>query len=252
MPLPIKNLNSGSKPIDAIVFDFDGTLADTVESSLLAFESTLLQFHFTPPRPITKFIYGALSIEGMFRCVGISDSDLQLKMMFRYNELYHEIAPKTASLFPGVRFTLNRLKNHGFGLAIATNELRENLDMLLATFGIDQIFNTTCCADEVSRPKPWPDMGRKVVSELDAEPTRCLMLGDSVCDIEMARNNRMESCAVSWGATPFDCLLEASPNLAITDFLQLLDILDIANTNPEAQNIFPGKPDGISATSLAS
>jgi phosphoglycolate phosphatase-like HAD superfamily hydrolase len=94
-------------------------------------------------------------------------------------------------------------------------------------------------------------MGRKVVSRLDADPTQSLMLGDSVCDIEMARNNRMESCAVSWGATPFDCLLDASPNLAITNFLQLLDILGITNTNPEFHNIFLNKPTGISETSLA-
>ena len=252
MRLPMKNLNSGSKPIDTVLFDFDGTLADTMESSLLAFESTLLQFHYKLPEPITKDIYGAFSIEGMFRYIGISDLDLQAKMVCRYNELYREIAPRIASLFPGVRFTLNLLKDSGFRLAIATNELRENLDMLLKTLGIDHIFDTTCCADEVSRPKPWPDMGKKVLSRLDADPNRCLMLGDSVCDIEMARNNRIESCAVGWGATPIECLLEASPNLAITDFFQLLDILGITKTSLEYHNIFSGKPTGISETSLAS
>jgi len=248
MRSPMKNLNSGSKPVDTVVFDFDGTLADTLESSLLAFESTLLQFHYELPKPITKDIYGAFSIEGMFRCLGISDSDLQSKMVLRYNELYREIAPGIAGLFPDVRLTLNLLKDRGFCLAIATNEHRENLDMLLRTFGIDQIFDTTCCADEVSRPKPWPDMGKKVLSRLDADPNRSLMLGDSVCDIEMARNTRMESCAVSWGATPIECLLEASPNFAITNFQQLLDILGIAKTSSEFLSIFPSKTTGISET----
>jgi len=251
MRLPMKNLDTGSNPIDTIVFDFDGTLADTLESSLLAFESTLLQYHIDPPAPLTKDIYGPLSIEGMFRYIGVSDKDLQSKMVCRYNKLYREIAPSMASLFPGVRFSLSLLKDRGFGLAIATNELRENLDMLLATFDIDQMFDTTCCADEVCQPKPWPDMGRKVMSRLDADPTRSLMLGDSVCDIEMARNNCMESCAVSWGGTPVDCLLDASPNLAITDFPQLLDILGVANTNPEFHSIFHNRTTGISETSLA-
>jgi len=250
MRLPMKNLNSGSKPIDTVVFDFDGTLADTIESSLLAFESTLLQFHFEPPKSLTKEIYGALSTEGMFRSVGISDFNLQSKILLRYNELYREIAPRIASLFAGVRFTLNLLMERGFRLAIATNEHRENLDILLRTFCIDQIFHTTCCADEVSRPKPWPDMGRKVVSRLDADPTRCLMLGDSVVDIEMARSNHMRSCVVSWGATSLDCLLDASPNFAITNFQQLLDILGIVNTNPEFQRILPNKSADISEASL--
>lgn len=251
MRLSMKNLNSESKPIDTMVFDFDGTLADTLESSMLAFESTLLQFHCELPEPITKDVFGAFSIEDMLGYIGISDLDLQFRMVLRYNELYREIAPRIASLFPGVRFTLNLLKHHGYRMAIATNEHRENLDMLLRTFGIDHIFDTTCCADEVSRPKPWPDMGGKVMSRLDADPTRCLMLGDSVVDLEMARNNRMEFCAVSWGATPFDCLLDASPDLAITDFPQLLDILGIANTNPEFRCIYHSKPIGISEPTFA-
>ena len=236
--------------IVSVVFVFVGTLADTLESSLLAFESTLLQFNVDIPEPPTIATYGPLSVEGMFRQIGISDKDLQSKLVGRYNVLYRDIAPVTARLYPGVRDTLSLLMDRGFNLAIATNELRENLDMLLTTFGIDHMFKATCCADEVRHPKPWPDMGRKVVSRLGTHATRALMLGDSVCDIEMARNNRMQTCAVSWGATSFDRLIVASPNIAITDFTQLLDILGLSNTNPEFHSIFHNRTTGISETSL--
>jgi phosphoglycolate phosphatase len=225
MRVPLKNIHLRSDAIDTIVFDFDGTLAGTLESSLLTLESTLLQFHIALPKPVIKDIYGSLSVEGMFRYVVRSDKDLLSKMICRYNVLYREIAPIIASLFPGVRSTLNLLKDRGFGLAIATNELRENLDMLLTTFGIDHIFDTTCCADEVKHPKPWPDMGKTVIEQLGAPADRTLMVGDSVCDIEMAQQNGMKSCAVSWGGTPFHRLIESSPEWAITDFSQLIDIL---------------------------
>lgn len=251
MRLPMKNLNSGSKPIDTVVFDFDGTLADTMESSLLAFESTLLQFHFKLPKPLNRNIYGAFTIEGMFHSLGISELDLQSKMVFRYNELYREIAPKIASPFSGVRFMLNLLKDSGFRLAIATNELRENLDMLLKTLGIDHIFDTTCCADEVMHPKPWPEMGWKVIESLETTADKTLMVGDSVCDIEMAQHVGMSACAVSWGCTPFQQLIELSPEWAITDFIQLVDILQISHPTAEFQNVLINGVDHISETVVA-
>ena len=250
MRLPMKNLTLRSNTIDTVVFDFDGTLADTLESSLLAFESTLLQFNIDLPDPPTTKTYGPLSVEGMFRHIGVSDNTLLLKMVTRYNILYRDIAPGIADLFPGVKDTLNLLADRGFKLAIATNELRENLDMLLTTFGIGHLFKTTCCADEVSQPKPWPDMGREVLKRLDADAAQSLMLGDSICDIQMAQQNSMASCAVSWGATPIDRLLDTSPNLAITDFPQLLDILGVVDTSLGFHSIFFNKPTGITETAL--
>ena len=152
--------------------------------------------------------------------------------------LYREIAPENARLFPGVKHTLNRLRDCGYNLAIATNESRENLDMLIDTFNIRHVFSATCCADEVKHPKPWPDMGKKVVSKIGTAAINSLMIGDSVSDIEMARNSSMNSCAVSWGATAFDRLLESSPNWAITYIAQLLDILYNSCTIPFSDSIF--------------
>ena len=250
MRLPLKNPKSGSNHIDTIVFDFDGTLADTLKSSLIAFESTLLQFHFELPKTLTKHIYGAFSIEGMFRYLGISDSVLLSKMVFRYNELYREIAPRIACLFPDVRFTLNLLKDCGFGLAIATNELRENLDMLLAIFGIDQIFDTTCCADEVKRPKPWPDMGEKVLLQTGATSANTLMIGDSICDIAMAKQTGMKACAVGWGGIPLHRLIESSPDWAINEIRQLFHIVGTTQRVPDFNHALVKGTDRISETLL--
>jgi phosphoglycolate phosphatase-like HAD superfamily hydrolase len=250
MRLPQKNPYQKSDTIDTIVFDFDGTLADTLPSSLMSFRSTLQHFDINLPTPITLSTYGHQSVAGMFQQAGVSDKNKLLSLIDQYNSMYREIAPVNASLFPGVRHTLNILRNYSYRLAIATNESRQNLDILLDAFNIRHFFTATCCADEVKQPKPWPDMGRKVVSKIGTAAIRSLMIGDSVCDIEMARNNRMNSCAVSWGATNFDRLLESSPNWAITDTTQLLEILNIAYTAPFFYRIYVDKRAGISETSL--
>jgi phosphoglycolate phosphatase-like HAD superfamily hydrolase len=235
MRLPPKKPYQTSDTIDTIVFDFDGTLANTLPTSLMSFRSTLRHFDIDLPKSFNLSTYGHQSVAGMFQQAGVSDKNKLLSLIDQYNSNYREIAPVNAGLFPGVRHTLNILRNCGYRLAIATNEMRQNLDMLLDVFNIGHLFIATCCADEVKQPKPWPDMGRKVVSKIGTAAIRSLMIGDSVCDIEMARSNRMNSCAVSWGAANFDQLLEASPNWAITDITQLLEILNISPT------IFPSQ-----------
>jgi phosphoglycolate phosphatase len=251
MRLPEKNPYQASDTIDTIVFDFDGTLADTLPSSLITFESTLQHFDIDFPNPIAISTYGHLSIAGMFQQAGISDKNKLLSMISQYNSLYREIAPQNAKLFPNARHTLNILRECGYRLAIATNESRQNLDMLLDTFKIRHIFSATCCADEVKQPKPCPDMGKKVVSKIGTATIRSLMIGDSVCDIEMARNNSMNSCAVSWGATNLDRLLESSPNWAITDIAQLLDILNITSPVSFLHGIIVNRTPEISKVPLA-
>ncbi|MGD2015124.1 MAG: HAD family hydrolase [Desulfobacterales bacterium] len=251
MRLPMKNPYQATDTIDTIVFDFDGTLADTLPSSLMSFQSTLQHFDIDLPKPITLSTYGHQSVAGMFQQAGISDKDKLLSLIDQYNSLYREIAPVNANLFPGVRHTLTILRDCGYSLAIATNESRENLDILLDAFSIRHIFNATCCADEVKQPKPRPDMGRKVVSRIGTAAIRSLMIGDSICDIEMAYNNSMKSCAVSWGATNLYRLLESSPNWAITEIAQLFEILNISCTVPFLHSIYESTTAGISETSLA-
>lgn len=75
MRLPMKNLNLRSNAIDTIVFDFDGTLADTLAASLITFKTTLQHFNINVPIPIDIKTYGPLSVAGMFRTAGITEEN---------------------------------------------------------------------------------------------------------------------------------------------------------------------------------
>ena len=75
MRLPMKNLNLRSNAIETIVFDFDGTLADTLAASLITFKTTLQHFNINVPIPIDIKTYGPLSVAGMFRTAGITEEN---------------------------------------------------------------------------------------------------------------------------------------------------------------------------------
>jgi phosphoglycolate phosphatase len=232
MQSAIKNASLQLNTINTILFDFDGTIADTEASMTLALKLTFEDFGIILPGTTVFKTFACLTIEDMFRVAGIFDPGLMSDMVTRYNALYQEIAPRNAGLFSGVLETLDRLTDRGYRLAIATNESRENLNTLMDCFGIKPYFIATCCADEVNRPKPWPDMGKKLLTQTEATAVRTLMVGDAVTDIEMAQRNFMNSCAVGWGSASMNRLLEASPNWAIYQPSELFDILDNAISTP--------------------
>lgn len=252
MRLPMKNLNLWSNTIETIVFDFDGTLADTLEASLITFKSTLQHLNINLPIPIDIKTYGPLSVAGMFRTAGIAEENRLSETIAYYKKLYQRIAPRRAKLFPGVKQALNRLIQEGYDLVIATNESRQNLDVLMKCFGIEHIFCVTCCADEVRRPKPWPDIGEKVLQQTGAAAANTLMVGDSVCDIEMAQQTGMKACAVGWGGTPLHRLIDSSPDWAITETCQLFHILSTSQKTPNFKHVLVNGTGRISETLLAS
>ncbi|MGD9334401.1 MAG: HAD family hydrolase, partial [Desulfobacterales bacterium] len=170
------------RPIQTIIFDFDGTLADTQSAIRHAFLSTLQ--HIGMPVPLDAFMNEIYSqtVEEMFREVGVVKKNLLKESVSHYCRLYGDIGPQKARLFPGVLQTLKRLRERNISLAIATNENRKNLERLLPELKIGHFFSVTICEDEVSHPKPHPEMVYKILDETGSSPDQTLIVGDSAFD----------------------------------------------------------------------
>lgn len=97
-------------------------------------------------------------------------------------------------LFPGVKEMLLQLKEK-YLLAVATNRYRRSLDKLIAQFQLENIFNTTRCADE-SGAKPNPQMLLDILEELNVFVEQAVMIGDSESDMAMAKKIGMPRIAV--------------------------------------------------------
>lgn len=194
-----------------LVFDWDGTVADTVSHIVNAMELAIDAVDL--PARSREQILGIIGLgmheaaRTLFPDIG---GDLQQRMISLYSENYQAATAGRTELFPGVRDTLEQLHENGYMLAVATGKSRRGLERAFADTGIKQLFHASRCADETFS-KPHPQMLIEIMQTLDAEPEQTLMIGDSRFDLEMATNAKVPSIAVSYGAQPLNSLLELNP-----------------------------------------
>ncbi len=198
------------KKFDLIVWDWDGTLADSTgmitEAIVLAAEQVGL-----PPlnSKAARNIIGlglAESIKALYGEISEEQTEIFAK---QYKENYfsgeHEIL-----FFKGAKETVKELHKRGHKVAVATGKSRRGLNMALERSEIQHYFHATKTIDECFS-KPHPQMLEELMDELATLPSKTLMIGDSSYDLQMAQNAGVKSLAVTFGAQSKDKLLAYNP-----------------------------------------
>lgn len=210
---------------ELLVFDWDGTLADSVGRIV---ESVQAAAHhlglMVPAEPEIRGIIGL----GLPEAIAALYPDLQSEMAERfrlaYADHYVTLDATPPPLFPGVVEGLEALRNAGYRLAVATGKSRRGLQRALAGHDWLDYFEVTRCADEAAS-KPDPRMLHEILAHSGVHARRALMIGDATFDLLMARNAGMDSVAVGYGAQPLERLRPFSPRLEIMEFAELHDWL---------------------------
>jgi phosphoglycolate phosphatase len=208
---------------DLVVFDWDGTLYDSIgwiaECLQRAAEDCGL---VVPSRRATCAVIG-LGLREAFAALFPSVPETRLEsLVSAYRSHYFDRPGGPGDLFPGVQDLLETLCALGLQLAIATGKSRNGLDRALVATGLSHFFAATRCADE-SASKPDPRMLRELLTELRIAPERALMVGDSIHDLEMARNAGVDAIAVACGASEVEDLLLWQPIACLRRTADLLD-----------------------------
>lgn len=194
-----------------LVFDWDGTVVDTVNHIVNAMETAIAAVGL--PVRTREQIRGIIGL-GMHEAASTlfpeTDGDLHRRMVGHYSENYLAATTGNTILFPGVRETLQQLHERGYLLAVATGKSRRGLERAFADTGIKELFHASRCADETFS-KPHPQMLIEIMQVMDVDPGQTVMIGDSLHDLQMAANANVTSIAVSYGAQPLHSLLELNP-----------------------------------------
>jgi phosphoglycolate phosphatase len=95
--------------------------------------------------------------------------------------------PRDLKPVTGMRETLKGLKDCGFLLALATCDLRNQTEEILKILGIAQLFDVILSAEEVSHPKPHPQMVLTICKRLDIPPSETILVGDTEGDMTMGK-----------------------------------------------------------------
>ncbi|MEO8346173.1 MAG: HAD-IA family hydrolase [Betaproteobacteria bacterium] len=218
--------DGATRRFDLIVFDWDGTLADSTAPIVFAMKEACRDLGIPVPDDIAaRYVIGLGLADAMkFVAPALAATRFpELGARFRHHYLAREA---DIPLFAGARELLGELEAAGFLLAVATGKTRVGLARMLENFGLERAFHATRCADE-GFPKPHPDMLLHLMDRLDVKPRATLMIGDTTHDLDLARNAGAHAVAVTYGAHSADELAPLSPLAAVQSVPELREWLKL-------------------------
>ncbi len=206
---------------DLIIFDWDGTLANSTQLIIDAIRKGSVDVGLPEPTQVAASgIIGLGFREATYDLFGhISDEKLA-ELTGRYSH-YYGLGEDYIPLFDGVPEAIAHLTEKAVPLAVATGKGRRGLNKALANSGIAHHFIATRCVDEC-QSKPHPEMILDLMDEVGASPERTLMIGDTSFDLQMAKNANVASLGVTYGAHPLERLLPHEP---LAHFEQFTDLI---------------------------
>jgi len=202
---------------EAVIFDWDGTLADTRQVIVIAFQKALSEINCK------------VSNEYIERRIGIGAADTfrdtlrSAKMQFDEKLIQHLIERKSqleieltnqVKLFPGAKELLEAL--HGkvkMGLASMNN--RSVIIHLLKANDLEKYFDAVLTAESISHSKPDPEIFLKTASKLKASPEKCVVIEDSIFGVKAAKLANMSCIAVLTGVYSKQELEREKPDLIV-------------------------------------
>lgn len=210
-----------------IIFDWDGTLADSTAVIKRALQRSAEDLNYPVPTDAqASFIIGMGLRPALAHAIPtLRDEDLApLTDRFRHHFTINE---NEIVLFDGVPEMLASLKARGHWLAVATGKSRRGLDRAFDTLGLREYFVASRCADE-GFSKPHPGMLHALFEQTAMSAADAVMIGDTTHDLQLAENAGTASIAVTYGAHE-RALLEAHKPLTLVDSVHALDAYLEAN-----------------------
>lgn len=183
-----------------LVFDWDGTLLDSVGSIVACMEATVDEVGLepVPPERIRRAVGMGLQ-ETLDALVPGTDEATRGRIVECYRHFWLSVYRTRPTPFEGVERVLEELVEDGYLMAVATGKGRRGLDLDFEATGLGRWFHASRTADETFS-KPHPRMLEELLNELGAHPSEALMVGDTTFDLEMARNAGVAAVAVETGS----------------------------------------------------
>lgn len=178
--------------VSAVLFDLDGTLVDSLPDLTSGLNTFLQQMNLAPftQHEVELFIGKGASVllQRALAARGIELTGAELKeALAHYERVMDQQGTPTTDFFPGVKRSLQELREHGFKVALVTNKMRSMAEEFLQSRQALSWFDVLVTGSDGLTPKPAPDMLLAACRELKKTPQQCVMVGDSCNDALAAR-----------------------------------------------------------------
>ena len=207
------------------VFDFDGTLVDSVPAIARGIQLANEEIGIAPVSyEMAKSIIGL----GFKDIIPIVAPDLPESEYGRYKDIYVRYflqSDPSLKLFPGVLELLRELQDAGIKTAIATGKSRKGLSRIVNRMNVWDYFDDSITADE-ALPKPDPLMLNTLLERNGLTMDEIVMIGDTEHDIKLGKAAGVRTIVVTWGAAPLERLEAYKPDAIVRTMEALKTKLD--------------------------
>ena len=215
-----------SNPYNLVVFDWEGTIADTlgVILNVVATEANLLGFGDFDSNQARKYVDLGLVQALKKTYPHLSTAQHQQLLHAVQQAMYSR--PLDVCLMSGVCELIYKIHEARINLAVATNKGQQSLARALQATGLSELFKVTRSAGQVP-PKPCPQMLEEIIEEFGGTPATTLMIGDSPTDMEMARIAQVTAVGVDVYHQQEAALKSAGAVKVFDDYKQIADFLGL-------------------------
>lgn len=210
-------------PIRAVLFDFDGTLADSF-AAITASTNHVLR-HFGKPEMLESDIrrYVGFGLQNLMETL-LPDCPAD-EAVAVYREHHPSVMRTGTKLFPGVADTLAELRRRGLKQAVCSNKAVAFTKQLVASLGLADTFEAVLGPDDVGVPKPDPAMLLEGMKRLGVSRFETVYVGDMAIDVHTAKAAGVPVWLVTGGAAGLEDAAASGPDRLLSELREILTLI---------------------------
>lgn len=208
------------RPVDLVMFDLDGTLADTGQDLADAVNHTRAYFDLAPLPERLVFSNVGRGVEHLLRRSLPAETAVHFQEVMRvFLVRYENHLLDNTVLYPHVHEVLDYF--HAKRTAVVTNKIHRLANAVLRGLGVEKRFDAIFGGDSAPEKKPHPALLNVALERFQTPPAAALMVGDSDIDVHAGTRASVATCGVTYGLGNKDDLIAAKPDFLIDDLGQL-------------------------------
>jgi len=189
-------------PITAVIYDFDGTLVNSL-NVVVAATNAVLVAHGKLPKPAPEIIAGMVHPTGqrIGGLLAIHDSATQAELADEFYHAAHRLCDGNAFVYDGIAAAMTDIAALAISQGVVSNNQGTLVRRLLDQLGLARHIAVAFGEEDVPAPKPDPRGLRLAVERLGVDPAACVYVGDTPGDLHTAQAAGMRCIGVAWGIT---------------------------------------------------
>jgi 2-phosphoglycolate phosphatase len=208
------------KPIDLLMFDLDGTLADTGRDLVDAVNFTRDRFELPDLPDAAVLSHVGRGVEHLLRHALPEESGQRFDAVLRvFLQRYENHLLDATVLYPGVAETLEYFRDKR--RAVVSNKIHRLTVAVLRGLGIEHCFDIIFGGDSGPQKKPHPALLQQALGRFQVPAHRAIMIGDGSIDIAAGRQAGVWTCGVTYGLGHKEDIIAANPDFVVDDLSEI-------------------------------